>query len=143
MHYLVDYTMDPGLFWGMALNFNTFGTVAPFDPNCNCKFPKMPLNYKKLKKQWDKIFFRAKEDINDVQCMFADTKEGCHSFGLPTGLGCKFKHDILVEAEEEPKESVGVEKFEEEEKRDVGVNQSEDGKRVWQKKKTKKKRNNF
>ena len=53
--------------------------------------------YKKLQKKWNKIFSRAKEDIKDVQCMFADTKEGCHSFGLPGDLGCKFKHDILAE----------------------------------------------
>ena len=147
LHHLVDYSMDPGLFWGMALNFNTFGTVAPFDPNCHCKFPKMPLNYKKLKKQWDKIFFRAKEDINDIQCMFADTEEGCHSFGLPGQLGCKFKHDIQVEKEEEsedPVELVDVENFEIEEKRDVDEkNNGEEKKPVWQKKQTKKKKKHF
>ena len=142
LHHLVDYTIEPGLFWGMALNFNTFGTVAPFDPNCHCKFPKMPLKYKKMQKQWDKIFSRAREDIKDVQCMFADTEVGCHSFGLPGPLGCKFKHDILVEKEEEPK-PVDVEKYEEE--RDDVDEKKVEGKRVWQKKKTgsKKKRNHF
>jgi hypothetical protein len=86
LHYLVDYADDPNMFWGMALNFNTFGTVAPFNPNCHCNYPKMPPKYKKLQKQWDKMFSRAKADINDVQCMFADTTEGCHSFGLPGDL---------------------------------------------------------
>ena len=147
LHLLVDYAMDPGLFWGMALNFNTFGTVGPFDPKCHCKFPKMPLSYKKLKKQWDKVFSRAKEDISDVQCMFADTKEGCHSFGLPGDLGCKFKHDILVEKEEElkdPVKLVDVENFEKEEKRDVDEKKNgEEKKPVWQKKQTKKKKKNF
>merc|ERR1719452_436692 len=90
----------------------------------------MPLKYKKMQKQWDKIFSRAREDIKDVQCMFADTEVGCHSFGLPGPLGCKFKHDILVEKEEEP-EPVDVEKYEEE-RGDVDE-KKEEGKRVWQK----------
>ena len=117
LHYLVDFaeTDEPGLFWGMALNFNTFGTVAPFDVSCYCNFPKMPPAYRKMKKQWDKIFSRAKADIKDVQCMFTDTKEGCHSYGLPGNLGCKFKHDIRSEKEEETE----VEKANDEDKSSV------------------------
>jgi len=95
IHYLaLDY---PGMFWGMALNFNTFGTVALFSTKCYCNFPKMPPSYKKLKKHWDKIFTRAKKSGQDVQCMFADTPTGCHSYGLEGEAGCKFKHDIYVE----------------------------------------------
>merc|ERR1711872_1078236 len=96
LHYLALDNMDPGMFWGMALNFNTFGTVAPFTTKCHCNFPKMPPSYKKLKKQWDKIFTRAKKSGLDVQCMFADTPIGCHSFGLDGEEGCKFKHDVSV-----------------------------------------------
>ena len=97
LHYLVLDNCDPGMFWGMALNFNTFGTVAPFTTTCHCNFPKMPPNYKKMKKQWDKIFTRAKLSALDVQCMFSDTPFGCHSFGLEGDAGCKFRHDISVE----------------------------------------------
>ena len=95
IHYLAhDY---PEMFWGMALNFNTFGTVAVFSTKCYCHFPKMPPSYKRLQKYWDKIFTRAKKSGLDVQCMFADTPTGCHSFGLEGEAGCKFKHDISVE----------------------------------------------
>ena len=96
LHYLVGYEMDPNFFWGMVLNFNTFGTVAPFHTNCSCKFPKMPPNYKEMKKKWDKMFSRAKAFPTDVQCMFADTCIGCHSFRLDGKAGCRFKHDIAV-----------------------------------------------
>lgn len=96
LHYLAVDDSDPGNFWGMVLNFNTFGTVAPFHTNCCCNFPKMPPLYKKMRKNWDKIFSRAKTSSSDVQCMFADTPFGCHSYGLEGDAGCKFKHDIAV-----------------------------------------------
>ena len=57
----------------------------------------MPTKWLRARKNFDKMFSRAKADVNDVQCGFADTKEGCHAFGLPRVLGCKFKHNILVE----------------------------------------------
>ena len=98
IHHLVGEEMDPGNFWGMALNYNTFGTVAPFHTSCHCKFPKMPPKYKEMKKKWDKMFSRAKACSTDVQCMFADTKVGCHSFGMEGEANCKFKHDIAVKA---------------------------------------------
>ena len=97
LHNLALDCMDPGIFWGMALNFKTFGTVAPFHPNCHCEFPKMPQNYKKIQKSWDKVFKRARAEITDVQCMFSDTSSGCHSFNLSGSDKCKFKHDIEVE----------------------------------------------
>jgi len=101
LHYLVLDESDPGMFWGMALNFNTFGTVGPFSTKCHCNFPKMPPSYKKMRKQWDKIFSRAKASSLDVQCMFADTPFGCHSFGLEGDAGCKFNHDISVNIDKE------------------------------------------
>ena len=114
LHYLVDFaeTHEAGLFWGMALNFTTFGTVAPFDSSCYCNFPKMPPAYKKMKRQWDNAFARAKADIKDVQCMFTDSKEGCHLYGLPGELGCKFKHDTMTELKEEEEENNEEEKEE-------------------------------
>ena len=137
LHYLVDLaeTDGMGFFWGMALNFTTFGTVAPFDRSCYCDFPKMPPAYKKWQKQWDKFFQRAKADIKDVQCMFTDTKQGCHSYGLPGDLGCKFKHDIKTEKEEEKAEE--EEMANDEEKESVI--------RAWQRNKTngRKKKNIF
>ena len=60
LHYLVDFEMDSNFFWGMALNFNTFGTVAPFHTECSCNFPKMPPKYKQLRRRWDSMFNRAK-----------------------------------------------------------------------------------
>eukprot|EP00092_Neocalanus_flemingeri_P036035 GFUD01039235.1.p1 GENE.GFUD01039235.1~~GFUD01039235.1.p1 ORF type:complete len:447 (-),score=102.38 GFUD01039235.1:61-1401(-) len=94
LHYLVGW--DDGTFWGMVLNFNMFGTVAPFNTACYCKFPKMPPKYKEMRKKWDKMFSRAKACFTDVQCMFANTTTGCHSFGLQGEAGCRFKHDIAV-----------------------------------------------
>merc|ERR1719495_624303 len=82
LHNLALDDMDPGIFWGMTLNFKTFGTVAPFHPNCHCEFRKMPQNYKKIQKSWDKVFKIARADFTDVQCMFSDTSSGCHSFNL-------------------------------------------------------------
>ena len=97
---LVGYTYNcNGTIWGMALNFNTFGTVAPFHPDCRCNYAKMPSKWRRERKHWDEIFSRAKADIKDVQCMDADTKAGCHAFGLAGDLGCQFKHDILVKEE--------------------------------------------
>ena len=65
-----------------------------------------------MKRQWDNAFARAKADIKDVQCMFTDSKEGCHSFGLPGELGCKFKHDTMTELKEEKEEDNEEEKEE-------------------------------
>jgi len=96
LHYLVVHDLDPGNFWGMVLNFKTFGTVAPFHTNCCCNFPEMPDSYKTMRDNWDKMFSRAKSNILDVQCMFADTTLGCHSYGLEGDVGCKFKHDVFV-----------------------------------------------
>ena len=101
LHHLVTNTInlqqcDPNFFWGMVLNYNTFGTVAPFHTKCHCKFPKMPPKYKQMQKKWDARFARAKACITDVQCMFADTETGCHRAGLDGDSGCKFKHDIEV-----------------------------------------------
>merc|ERR1711879_695032 len=106
---------------------------------------KMPPNWKKMQKQWDKMFSRADADIHDVQCMFADTREGCHSFGLPGDRGCKFKHDILVEEKVEA-EYVHDEKCRGDVDKDMveedQEQQEKEEKRPWQKKKagTKKKK---
>ena len=87
-----------GGFWMMVLNYNTFGIVAPLNQGCGCNFQKMPTKWLRLRRDIDKMFSRAKADIRDVQCRYADEEEyGCHAFGLPGDLGCKFKHDILVE----------------------------------------------
>ena len=100
-------TQASSLFWGMVLNFKTFGTVAPFDKSCECNFTKMPTIWRKAQKIWDKAFTRAMEDINDVHCCFSDHAEnsdfledqydGCHGYGLGGGLGCRFNHNILVD----------------------------------------------
>ena len=96
--YLVGTTYNcPGGFWMMVLNYHTFGTVAPLNLGCACNFPKMPTKWLRLRRDIDKMFSRAKADIMDVQCRFADTEPGCHAFGLPGELGCQFKHDILAE----------------------------------------------
>ena len=107
LHYLVSYQMDPNFFWGMAMNFNTFGTVAPFHTDCDCRFPKMPPKYKSLRKSWDLMFRRARDNLTDVQCMFADQAEGCHSYGLPGDLGCRYRHEVTVERETEEKKCGG------------------------------------
>ena len=103
--FLVGNTYNcPGAFWMMVLNHNTFGTVAPLNLGCGCKFSKMPTKWLRLRRDIDKMFSRAKADVKDVQCMFADVEEyGCHAFGLPGDLGCKFKHDILAEKEKKVK----------------------------------------
>ena len=92
LHYLAGSLEAPHLFWGMAMNFNTFGTVTPFTTGCHCNFKKIPPKYKTIKRNWDMFFKRAKKNKYDVQCMFADTPVGCHGFGK----GCQFRHDILV-----------------------------------------------
>uniref|UniRef100_A0A7M5XIV9 MYND-type domain-containing protein n=1 Tax=Clytia hemisphaerica TaxID=252671 RepID=A0A7M5XIV9_9CNID len=89
LHYLAGGLESPGVFWAMIMNFNTFGTVAPFHANCNCSISKLPKKQKKLISKWDMIFKRAKEDEFDVQCMFSDTPVGCHNFGE-----CPFKHEV-------------------------------------------------
>ena len=121
-----------------------------------CNFPKMPSKWRRLRKRWDEIFSRAKADIKDVQCRFSDTKEGCHAFGLPGVLGCRYKHDILVEQENKEKnEKKKPGSDPEKEKSGSGNNEAnpdggekkegETGKRPWQKKKKKglKKKNKF
>jgi len=102
LHYLAG-SGDKGAsetFWYMLINFNTFGTVAPYKGPCHCNpnnvKGKMPLERRKLKKKWDRIFKRAKADFKDVQCMFSDTEEGCHNF-----KECPYKHDVEVEEEKE------------------------------------------
>ena len=96
--YLVGTTYNcPGGFWMMVLNYNTFGTVAPLNQGCGCNFQKMPTKWLRLRRDFDKMFSRAKADVKDVQCAYADMEEGCHAFGLPGELGCQFKHDILAE----------------------------------------------
>ena len=79
----------------MLINFNTFGTVAPFHAPCHCNPSnnegQMPPKFRKLRSRWDKMFLRAKADPHDVQCMFADTPAGCHNFD-----NCPFKHDVEV-----------------------------------------------
>jgi len=82
-------------FWYMLINFNTFGTVAPFQGPCHCNpnnvKGQMPIQLQELVKKWDNIFKRAKADLNDIQCMFSNSKEGCHNF-----KDCPYKHDIEV-----------------------------------------------
>ena len=97
LHYMASMEDQAGTetFWYMLINFNTFGTVAPFHAPCHCnpsnKDGQMPPKQKKLRSKWDKRFLRAKADPHDVQCMFADTRAGCHNFN-----NCPFKHDVEV-----------------------------------------------
>ena len=90
LHYLT--CKSPRIFWAMAINFNTFGNVAPFNPDCLCKYNKIPPKWKELRKKWNKIFQRAKDDENDIQCMFSDTPIGCHAYKN----GCLYKHHVYV-----------------------------------------------
>ena len=98
LHYMASAeVLDSGheTFWYMLINFNTFGTVAPFHAPCRCnpsnKEGQMPPKLRELRSRWDEMFIRAKADPHDVQCMFADTQVGCHNFGK-----CPFKHDVEV-----------------------------------------------
>ena len=91
LHYLAGSLEDPGLFWGMVINFNTFGTVAPFHSNCNCNMQRLPKKQRKMRNKWDKIFQRAKQDPLDVQCMFSETPIGCLDYEE-----CPYRHDIEV-----------------------------------------------
>jgi len=91
LHYLAGYQ----IFWFMLINFNTYGTVAPFYGPCICN-PKnvkaqMPPELRELRKKWNKMFMRAKADINDVQCMYCGihTRDDCHNFE-----NCPYKHDV-------------------------------------------------
>jgi len=90
------------IFWGMIINFNTFGTVAPYHGPCDCNpsnvKAQMPPEWRELRKKWNKILKRAKDDINDMQCMFSDSEEGCHNFS-----DCPYKHDIEVKKEKKKK----------------------------------------
>ena len=100
LHYMASMEDKAGTetFWYMLINFNTFGTVAPFHAPCHCnpsnKDGHMPPKQKKLRSRWDKRFIRAKANPHDVQCMFADTQAGCHNFD-----NCPFKHDVEVTKE--------------------------------------------
>ena len=90
LHYLAGMEED-GLeetFWYMLINFNTFQTVAPYKGPCHCELV-LSEKWLKLRRSWDEKFARAKADPNDVQCMFASTKEGCQN-----KKGCLFKHNI-------------------------------------------------
>ena len=82
-------------FWYMLINFNTFGTVAPFHAPCHCNpgntEGQMPPLWRQLRRRWDKLFQRAKESARDVQCMFSSTPEGCHNVD-----DCRFKHEVEV-----------------------------------------------
>ena len=97
LHYMASMEDKAGTetFWYMLINFNTFGTVAPFHAPCHCnssnKEGQMPPKKRKLRSRWDKMFLRAKANPHDVQCMFADTQVGCHNFDK-----CPFKHDVEV-----------------------------------------------
>ena len=91
LHYLASCE-SPRIFWAMAINFNTFGTVAPFHPDCLCKYNKIPPKWKELRKKWNKIFKRVKEQEDDIQCMFSDTPLGCHAYKK----GCLYKHHVYV-----------------------------------------------
>ena len=91
IHYLAGSLEDAGLFWGMAINFNTFGTVAPFHSNCHCNITRLTKKHCKLRNKWDKIFYRAKADPLDIQCMYSETPVGCQNFE-----SCPYKHEIEV-----------------------------------------------
>ena len=87
------------LFWFMAINFKTFGTVAPYS-KCHCNERtegKLKPKWKQLSKRWDKAFKRAQMDLEDLQCMFADSSEGCHNFREEGG--CPYKHQVEVKRE--------------------------------------------
>lgn len=98
LHYLAGSGDDT--FWYMLINFNTFGTVAPFNGGCHCNpgnvKGQMPPKLRALRKKWDRIFKRAKADKRDVQCMYTETEEGCHNYN-----DCPYKHDIETEEEQE------------------------------------------
>ena len=97
LHYMASMEDVAGTetFWYMLINFNTFGTVAPFHAPCHCnpsnKDGQMPPKKGRLRRRWDKMFKRAKANPHDVQCMFADTEIGCQNFS-----NCPFKHDVEV-----------------------------------------------
>ena len=80
----------------MLINFNTFGTVAKFNTKCDCNYQKMPYKIKQILNYWNDAFERAKNDIDDVQCVFSSSQEGCHGFGLKGCSGCNFKHDEVM-----------------------------------------------
>jgi len=87
----------------MLINFNTFGTVAPFNGACHCNpgnvKGQMPPKLRAMRRKWDRIFKRAKAHKTDVQCMYSETEEGCHNYN-----DCPYKHDIEAEEVEEEKE---------------------------------------
>ena len=83
---------NAALFWVMMINFNTYGTIALHHSPCQCNdSDQMPPQWRKLRRRLDKMLARAKADRTDVQCMFADTKDGCHNFP-----NCPFKHQKEV-----------------------------------------------
>ena len=92
------------LFWFMAINFKTFGTVA-LHSKCHCNENgdgELKPKWKQLRKRWDKVFERAEMDLEDVQCMFADSREGCHNFREEGG--CPYKHNVEVKREKKQKQ---------------------------------------
>lgn len=102
LHYLAGSYQEIEIFWFMLINFNTFGTVAPHYGPCTCN-PKnvkaqMPPERRELRKKWNKFFKRAKADINDVQCMYSNSEEGCHNYN-----NCPYKHDVEVKKEKKKK----------------------------------------
>jgi len=109
LNFLAGSYQEIEIFWFMLINFNTYGTVAPFYGPCRCN-PKnvkaqMPPEHRELRKKWNKFFKRAKADFNDVQCMYStphkcvsdadsESEKGCHNF-----VNCPFKHDVEVKKE--------------------------------------------
>ena len=103
MHQMVVDESFSSLFWSMLINFNTFGTVALFNKKCSCKYKKIPYKFRKIIEFYDDIFTRARKLPVDVQCMFSNSKEGCHLFGSVPLHGnlvdCPFKHEAFVKFE--------------------------------------------
>jgi len=83
---------NAALFWTLIINFNTYGTMALHHSPCQCNHTdQMPPHWRKLRRRLDKMLERARADRTDVQCMFADSKKGCHNFP-----DCPFKHQKEV-----------------------------------------------
>ena len=81
---------DEETFWDMLIHFHNFGTVAP-DYICACnpyRSTLVPAKLVEVISRWDDLFKRAKAERTDVQCMFANTEQGCHSYP-----DCPFKHN--------------------------------------------------
>ena len=88
LHYLTSG--DEETFWDMLIHFHNFGTVAP-DYICACnpyRSTLVPAKLVEVISRWDDLFKRAKAERTDVQCMYANTEQGCHSYP-----DCPFKHN--------------------------------------------------